>query len=258
MFYFLSKTVYLLVMPLTWVFALLFIAIFSKKTKRKNQFLVTGVVLLFVFSNPYFSTFLMKSWELPAKPFATYSKSYQTAIVLGGVTDIHKLPRDRVFTKQGADRILHAAELLKKGIVKHILVSGGTFSKEENATSEALQMKKILLQCGIPDSLIIVEGNSLNTRENALKSAEVLGEVGWAEKEHLLVTSAFHMRRAKSCFKKVGLKVDAFSTDFYTSDGRLGVSFLEVIYPNEDSLFKTFRVFREVLGYVVYKALAYA
>ena len=245
-------------MPLTWVFALLLIAAFSKKTRKKNICLISGVVLLFIFSNPYFATFLMKSWELPTKPFDTYPKNYQTAIVLGGVTDVHKLPRDRVFTKQGADRVLHAAELLKKGIVKKILVTGGTFSDLPNAPSEALQMKKILLQCGIADSLIVVESNSINTRENAQKSAEVLAELGLSKNKHLLVTSAFHMRRALGCFEKVGLQVESFSTDFYTSDGRLGVSFLEVVYPNEEALFKTFRVFREVLGYFVYKALGYS
>ena len=75
----------------------------------------------------------MKSWEVPAKPFSTYTKKYKTGIVLGGVTDVHKLPRDRVFTKQGADRILHAAKLYDLGIIENILVSGGSFSEEEGA-----------------------------------------------------------------------------------------------------------------------------
>ncbi|UZR95112.1 YdcF family protein [Chondrinema litorale] len=198
----------------------------------------------------------MKSWEVPAKPFSAYTKKYKTGIVLGGVTDVHKLPRDRVFTKQGADRILHAAKLYDLGIIENILVSGGSFLEDEDAISEALQMKKILVQCGIPDSAIFVEGNSLNTRENAIESAEIL-KVKFPEETHLLITSAFHMKRAMGCFEKVDLNVDAFSTDFYTSDGSLNVNPLESIYPTEESLNITYRVSREVLGFIVYRVLGY-
>jgi uncharacterized SAM-binding protein YcdF (DUF218 family) len=258
MFYFLSKTIYLLVMPVTWVFILLLLALFNKSPKKKNTFLIIGIATLYIFSCPFFANFLMKSWEVPAKPFSAYSENYQTAIVLGGVTDVNKLPRDRVFTKQGADRILHAAKLYDLGIVKNVLVTGGTFSDDPGAISEAFQMKKVLLQCGIPDTVIMVEGASLNTRENALKSTELLEKKGIAKDQHILVTSAFHMRRATGCFNQVGLNVTAFSTDFYTSDGTLGVSFLEHVYPTEESFYKTFRVFREVLGFIVYKALSYA
>lgn len=200
----------------------------------------------------------MKQWELPAEPFNSYRSKYHSAIILGGVTDINKLPKDRVFTKQGADRILHAAKLYDLGIVQNLLVTGGSFSDRPDALSEAHQMKKILLQCGIPDSVIMIEAESKNTRENALKSATLLKQNDILDKQHILVTSAFHMRRALGCFEQAGINTIPFSTDFYTSDGRLGVSFLEVIYPTEESLYKTFRVFREVLGYVVYKALSYA
>ncbi|MEM1134903.1 MAG: YdcF family protein [Bacteroidota bacterium] len=199
----------------------------------------------------------MKTWEVPAISFNNYSKKYETGIVLGGVTDVHKLPRDRVFTKQGADRILHAARLYDLGIIKNILVSGGSFSKNREVPSEAYQMKKVLLQCGIPDSVIIVEGNSKNTRENALETAKIIIDL-YPNKQHLLITSAFHMRRAVGCFQKAGLTVDSFSTDFYTSDGNLGVNPIEKIYPTEEAFYKTFKVFREVLGYLIYNALGYA
>jgi len=258
MFFILSKTIYLLVMPVTWIFVFLLMALFSKSSKRKNTYLTVGIISLYIFSCPFFSNFLMKQWEFPAKPFNSYLGKYHSAIILGGVTDINKLPKDRVFTKQGADRILHAAKLYDLGIVENLLVTGGTFSDQPEAISEAHQMKKVLMQCGIPDSVIMVESESINTRENALKSFDLLKKQGITDKKHILVTSAFHMRRALGCFEQAGINTTPFSTDFYTSDGRLGVSILEVIYPTEESLYKTFKVFREVLGYVVYKALSYA
>ena len=243
-------------MPLTWVFILLIFALITKRKKLKQRLLIGTILFLYICSSPIISRKLMKSWEVPAKPFSTYTKKYKTGIVLGGVTDVHKLPRDRVFTKQGADRILHAAKLYDLGIIENILVSGGSFSEEEGAISEALQMKKVLLQCGIPDSAIILEENSLNTRENALESAKILNRI-FPREEHLLITSAFHMKRAMGCFEKVDLNVDSFSTDFYTSDGSLNVNPLEDIYPTEESLSITYRVSREVLGYIVYRFLGY-
>jgi uncharacterized SAM-binding protein YcdF (DUF218 family) len=33
----------------------------------------------------------------------------------------------------------------------------------------------------------------------------------------ILITSAFHMRRSEACFRKVGLDVTGFSTDFYSA-----------------------------------------
>jgi uncharacterized SAM-binding protein YcdF (DUF218 family) len=59
---------------------------------------------------------------------------------------------------------------------------------------EAQDMAEFLKGIGCPEKALVLEGRSRNTYENAVESAAWLREHG--KKKVLLVTSAFHMRRA--------------------------------------------------------------
>jgi uncharacterized SAM-binding protein YcdF (DUF218 family) len=59
----------------------------------------------------------------------------------------------------------------------------------------------------VPGGAIAVETESSSTRENALRTAELLrGETG----RSVLLTSDFHMYRAYRCFRRAGLDVVAW------------------------------------------------
>jgi uncharacterized SAM-binding protein YcdF (DUF218 family) len=62
-----------------------------------------------------------------------------------------------------------------------------------------------------PKEAIVLEGGSLNTRENAQGAAQVIRERSWGRV--LLVASAAHMRRAVEAFRAVGIEVVAPPTD---------------------------------------------
>jgi uncharacterized SAM-binding protein YcdF (DUF218 family) len=256
MFYFLSKTLFVLAMPLTWVLGFMAFAFFAKNPKRKNRIILIGGLFLYLASNPFLSDLLVRNWEIPAVPLADLKQPiYEVGIVLGGVTDGVRTPKDRIYTMRGADRLLHTAMLYKKGIVKNILVTGGGLK-----APEATDMRGLLLLCGVPDSCIIMEGQSLNTRENAIFSSAILKEK-FPDKKCLLVTSAFHMRRALGCFEKAGVSVDPFPTDFYAGSGQkkgTALEFVDYIFPDAETFSNTYKISREILGYCIYRIIGYA
>lgn len=252
MFFILSKTLFYLLMPLTWVLACLLISIFLKRPSLKKRFFRIALGLLFFFTNPFFVNEALLAWEIiPTK--IQNLKTYDIGIVLTGVSNAQKEPKDRLYLNKGGDRLIHTLQLYKMGKIKKILISGGHYFEED--IHEGREMKKIFVWAGIPEEDIILEEKSLNTRENALFSAKILQE-HFADKSYLLITSAFHLRRAKSCFQKTGIKTDIFAVDFYSQNRSWLPS--HWLVPNEKSLYYWYVLLHEIVGYVVYKIVGYA
>ncbi|OFI06795.1 hypothetical protein CLOACE_07780 [Clostridium acetireducens DSM 10703] len=86
-----------------------------------------------------------------------------------------------------------------------IILSGGKGKDEKISESEA--MKKFLIQKGIKEDRIIKEENSKNTFENFKYSKAILKNLGEENKKVMVITSDFHMFRAKFLAKRIGIKV---------------------------------------------------
>ena len=100
---------------------------------------------------------------------------------------------------------------------------------------------------------IIVENESRNTFESAMN---VKKNIRIAEsKPLLLITSAFHMRRSRACFKKAGVEVECFSTDFYTHPRYFTPDVLFV--PNSEALVIWHKLFKEWAGMAAYWVAGY-
>ena len=82
-----------------------------------------------------------------------------------------------------------------------------------NEYKESLETKKYLISHGIPKKDIITEHKSRNTKENAKFSAEILKKK-YPNGKFILITSAWHMKRALLCFKRNNITIDGFATDF--------------------------------------------
>lgn len=256
MFYFLSKTIYLLGMPFMWVFGLLIYALFAKRKRAKNIALFSGILMLYLFSNGVLVNKLMLAWEIPPTPFSEVSKHYKVGVVLSGIMNQRKSPADRFYTQKGADRVLHAALLYHKGMVDKLLVSGSFTRLTGEAKSEAELLKDLLVLCHVKEEDIWMEHQARNTRENATYSVEILKEQGIAETEALLITSAFHIRRSVGCFEKAGYRMDTFSADVYTIDPEIDP--MNLLIPSEGAFSNFNLLIHELIGYVVYKLMGYA
>lgn len=252
MFFFLSKVLFFLLMPLTWILAFLVLALLLKNPKRSRICLGLSLALLLIFSNSLLLNEAWLLWEkepVPVKQIGTYD----AGIILTGFTNLEKSPHDRVYTNKGADRYLHTLMLYKKGHIRKIIVSGGLGLLRKTHHSEAAEVRTLLLLAGVPQTDILLEDKSHNTYENAQFTRRLLRRHPEI-KSVLLVTSAFHMRRASACFNKAGIGHTIFPADFYSSD-RLAK--FEFLIPSEEALSQWSRLVREVGGYLVYKVLGY-
>ena len=109
-----------------------------------------------------------------------------------------------------------------------------------------IQLKNYAVKYGVLEEDIIITKEVLNTYDEALAVSEVLGE----NKTVILVTSAFHMNRAKLLFEKQGIKIIPYKVDFKSSINPK-LYFIDFI-PSSDALKTTEIALREVLGRIYY------
>jgi uncharacterized SAM-binding protein YcdF (DUF218 family) len=252
MFFILSKTLYYFCLPLFWITVILLIAFFTKNQKRKKRFLLAGIIMLIFFSNEFIINEALKAWEIPATKISEVPQ-YDIGIVLTGIASEHE-PRDRVYLDKGSDRVLHTLQLYRIGKIRKILITGGSGKLWGDTIAEAAELADIFRLCGVSPADILIEDKSINTRENALFTKKILDERKFNGKA-LLITSAFHLRRARLCFNKAGLKTDIFSTDFYSH--KTVYTPAALLFPSEKALSKWTILFHEILGMIFYKIAGY-
>lgn len=254
MFFILSKTLNYLTMPLVIICILFLLSWLLKSQKWKKSLLKIGIILLLVLSNDFISNEVVLLWELPATPINEIKKSYELGIVLTGVTKGNMIPEDRVYFQRGADRVTHALQLYRMGIIKKILVTGGSGTLLERSRQEADEIADALELMGIPKEYILIENQSRNTHESAIAVKKMLQD-SLAPNQCILITSAFHMRRSRACFNKVGWAMDTFTTDFLHHERKFTPDILFV--PHVESLVNWNIMIREWVGMIAYKISGY-
>lgn len=249
MFFVLSKTLGYLTQPVVIICLLLIVSAILKKPLWKKWLFRIGLGLLLLFSNDFIANEVMNLWEIKPTPFIAMQKKYEYGILLTGITKSQMIPSDRIYFNRGADRVTHSVQLYKLGIIKKILVSGGSGRIIDIGEQESDDVAKALILMGVPEEDIEVENQSKNTHESAVAVYEILKDKVHPE-NCLLITSGYHMRRSAACFKKVGLNTDVFSTDFFTHSRTFTLDTLLV--PKLDA-FQTWTVLiKEWAGFIAY------
>lgn len=91
----------------------------------------------------------------------------------------------------------HAMELYKRGLVRKVVVSGIPYAWGLHTGQAA---RAYVVGLGVPDGDVVVLKDSWNTRREATDLARLMREHAWSSA--ILVTSAFHSRRALYAFRK--------------------------------------------------------
>ena len=220
MFFFLAKILGFFINPFLWIISTFSFSIFSRREKWKKRWGYLSIVLLLLLTNNGLSGIALHHWEYQTIQLQDITKPYEVGIFLSGANYYHKdLPNIKhfIYLTGSGNRLVQSIELYKQGKIKKILLSGGAANIFGDQVSESEQVKLFLIRLGIPEKDIWLENKSRNTYENAAYTKALLEKKGVASQEYLLLTSAFHMTRAKSCFDKVGLSVIPFSVDFKTT-----------------------------------------
>lgn len=94
-----------------------------------------------------------------------------------------------------------SAELYRAGAAPKVALIGSGYKPGQMPTTEAQQMYRICYVDGVPSEACVLEGNSFNTRENALAFARLAERHGW--QSGILVPQQLHARRVYRAFRKV-------------------------------------------------------
>lgn len=247
MFFYLSKIFQFLFSPTIWIIVLFGISICIKEKPTSKNLRIIAFVMLLFFSNPFIFHEVMRAWEPEAKQKTEIKTHYSYGIVLSGMMSYDE-KYHRINFKSSSDRLLQAMELYHEGVIDKIYISGGSGEVFNQKDKESAILKDYLMKLGIPDSDIVIETESKNTFENAVEARKML-KPETKKDTYLLITSAFHMRRAEACFKKQGFELDSYVTDRY-SGKRMFTP--DLLVPKPEILNNWTLLVHEVGGYIIY------
>jgi len=247
MFFILSKILFFLLVPFWWIVILYVWMRLSKSPRVKKNLSVIIIVIAVVFTNPVIYHTLVSQWQ-PRPVKLPTDKKYDAGIVLGGMAGYDK--NERGYFGNNADRFIQTANLYHQGIIKKIIISGGTGSLMQDEPPEAFFLKQEFIANNVHDSDIIIDARSRNTFENAVFSKEIIDSMH-LKPPFVLITSALHMKRSVSVFKKTGYDFIAFPCDYKVNLSEFGIT--DYIIPNIALLNEWSLFIKEVVGLYVYK-----
>lgn len=253
MFFVLSKLLVFLITPLFWILAALLYGLLTRNQTRKKWMFIISFALLLLFTNPYLGNIAVRKWELNYKPLSALHGPYFCGIVLGGMSDWDE-DNNRLTFGEGNDRLMQAMDLYHRGIIRKILISGGSGSVIYTEERESVYLKDYLLRNGFPAKDLLIEPDSRNTHENAVNTAALLKADSGVQ---VLITSSLHMRRADGCFKKAGVAVIDWPADRLSLPDYKKNDIGNMVVPSSTTLRDWDKLIREMIGYAVYKVMGY-
>lgn len=235
--------------PIVWIVIIFLIAGFTKHTKRKRLFYITGTSLLLFFSNPFFIRQLISNYETKPVQLTTNEK-YNAGIVLGGFVSYNKKD-DQGYFNAAADRFIQTALLYKQGFINKIIVAAGNGYITKHDFKEANFIKQQLVALGIPATDIYTDSTSKNTFENAVNTKKIIDSIN-LKGPFLLISSSMHLPRARLVFSKQGMNVIPYPCDFDSKN--VGNNFIEdYLLPSGLALNRWDNFIKEIAGILVYK-----
>jgi uncharacterized SAM-binding protein YcdF (DUF218 family) len=238
-------------LPLSILLALVALLLLWRKQHRTaGMVLATSVAILWASSTQVVALALGNSLDRQFPPILPADLPEAGAIVvLGGGLRMPVSPELWSDLGSGSDRMLHAARVYHAGKAPFIVASGGGMPWSRSQDVAANGMADLLVEWGVPRSAILIEPDSRNTYENALRT-KLLLDANEIE-EVLLVTTAMHMPRALAVFRSAGIRSHPAATDYKALSDPSG-TFLSWV-PSVINLGMTEAVIKEYLGHAVYR-----
>jgi uncharacterized SAM-binding protein YcdF (DUF218 family) len=240
--------------PLAWAwFGLLFgSAVSFIRRCRKRGSILLGIALI---------SSLVQMIDVPGRLLAALERPYVTAprqalpaadavVVLGGYLQVFSGSYGGIGFNQASDRLLTGIALVRDG-KGSVLVLGGPSPAQPSRLTEAEAAKAFIQSWKLVSVPIECLGAGKNTHDEAVRCSELAKKNGW--KHLILVTSAGHLRRAASTFRKAGLDITPVGCDFREVErleGHAGISWI----PRSAALVTLRYWLEEELGYLYYSA----
>ena len=231
---------------------LLLVFIFRKKAK----FIYSAFISLIIFSNGLFADILWRLLEHPWKRLDYSLVTPSDGIVV--LSSRRHLPpgNTKIIEWYDPDRFLAGIDLYKANKSNRLIFTGGINPITSDLPPEGDIYIKEAISMGLPKKNLYTTYPVNNTLQEAKAIKKLLNnEIPLKQKKIILVTSAFHMKRAKKIFESEGIIVQPYPVDF-----RSNKSFLSSLrnplkfVPSSSSLSKSSIAIREIIGRIIYGA----
>jgi uncharacterized SAM-binding protein YcdF (DUF218 family) len=216
--------------------------------KNKKKLIYIAIGLLYILSTPIFSNNFFKLVEGTEyrKPISTID-SADALVVLSGMLEINEVGNSTYVEWGDPDRFFGGVALFKAGKAQKLIFTGGKMPWDKAKKTEGDILKEYAISNGIPSEKILVTKDVENTADEALAVKELISP----SKRIILVTSAYHMFRAKRLFEKQGFNVIAYKVDYKTS--RNETKTIMDFLPSAEDLKLTETGIREIIGRLFYQ-----
>jgi uncharacterized SAM-binding protein YcdF (DUF218 family) len=250
----LSKLLPLLLLPLGLALLLLVWGLL----RRRRWPAGAALAILWIFATPLTAEGLWRWLERPQqrRVFRLPSGRAPVAVVvLGGGR--HPAPGpDRLSEWHDGDRFFGGLEAYRQlraaGRPARLIFTGGWWPLQPSLPPEGETLRRHALALGLSAADLITTGRVSNTADEALAVAGLLPRGSRV----VLVTSAFHMPRARRLFERQGLQVVPYPVDFQASATWAGNPLANPLayVPSAAGLDSSSRALREALGRTLYRA----
>lgn len=218
---------------------------------RRRALCWAGVAVLWVASTPLVADALVRAaegWQV--RTAASLAPQVQAIVVLSAGR-VEPPGDSGVSEWADPDRFFGGVELYKAGKAKLLVFTGGWAPWRPAAKPEGDVLMGLAVDLGVPRDHIATTERVSTTEEEGRAVASLLAARGVkAPPRVLLVTSAFHMRRAHMLFVRAGIDTVPFPVDFKVSAGKRFE--IRDLLPNGGSLAKSEFALRELYGVAYY------
>lgn len=240
---YLHKLLPLIVSPLGLLISLMLLALLL----RRQWPIYWALLILLVCSFPLTarSIWVGLESEYQYQPPTTLPKA-DAVLVLSGMLRGFET-QDGYVTEWGdPDRFFVGLQLVKLGKADRLIFTRGQMPWS-NSPPEGEILKQKALETGISSDRILLTSIVSNTAEESLAVKDLMAEYGLTK--IILVTSSFHLPRAKLLFDKAGVDTYPYPTDFKAATR--DVTWLHFI-PSADAFRETSNGIREYIGRFYY------
>jgi uncharacterized SAM-binding protein YcdF (DUF218 family) len=226
---------------------LVIIVILIGLIKNKKKLIYIAVFVLYIISTPIFSKNFFKLVEGNEyrKPINTID-SADAIVVLSGMLEINEIG-DSTYVEWGdPDRFFGGIALFKAGKAQKLVFTGGKMPWDKAKKTEGEVLKDYAISNGIPSENILVTKDVVNTADESFAVNKLISP----NKKIILVTSAYHMYRARKLFEGEGFFVIPYKMDYKAN--RNNATVIMDFLPNADGLNLTELGIREIIGRIFY------
>jgi len=240
---YLHKILPTFVLPIMLVIIVILIGLI--RNKKKLIYIAMGVLYLIstpIFSNNFFK--LVEGSEYK-KPISAID-SADAIVVLSGMLEINELGDSTYIEWGDPDRFFGGLSLFKAGKAQKLVFTGGKMPWSKANKTEGEVLREYAISNGIATEKIYITKDVENTADEAVAVKELIS----TSKRIILVTSAFHMYRAKRLFEKEWFEVIAYKVDYKTAGEN--VTTIVDFLPSAGNLAMTETGMREIIGRLYY------